>query len=180
MSASVQDGFAESLLRTLIDIGPKALVNPLDYDIRANLMWTATLALNGLIGAGVPHDWSSHMIGHEITALNDTDHARTLAIILPALMDDQRALKREKLLQYAANVWNICDDSEDARIDAAISATRDFFHKMGIQTRLSDYGLDVDDIERIVTALESRGMIAIGETQSINPEAVRRILQAAI
>ncbi|MDC0564748.1 iron-containing alcohol dehydrogenase [Amylibacter sp.] len=180
VSASVQDGFAESLLRTLIDIGPKALVNPLDYDIRANLMWTATLALNGLIGAGVPHDWSSHMIGHEITALNDTDHARTLAIILPALMDDQRALKREKLLQYAANVWNICDDSEDARIDAAISATRDFFHKMGIQTRLSEYGLDVDDIERIVTALESRGMIAIGETQSINPEAVRRILQTAI
>ena len=83
-------------------------------------------------------------------------------------------------MQYAANVWNICDDSEDARIDAAISATRDFFHKMGIQTRLSEYGLDVDDIERIVTALESRGMIAIGETQSINPEAVRRILQAAI
>jgi NADP-dependent alcohol dehydrogenase len=180
VNAAVQDGFAETLLRTLIDLGPKALETPLDYDIRANLMWTATLALNGLIGAGVPQDWASHMIGHEITALNDTDHARTLAVVLPALMQDQRGPKRAKLLQYAANVWNIRDGSEDARIDAAITATREFFHKMGIQTRLGDYDLGAADIDRIVTALKNHGMTAIGETQSITPDDARRILAAAL
>jgi NADP-dependent alcohol dehydrogenase len=180
VAAAVQDGFAETLLRTLIDLGPKALETPLDYDIRANLMWTATLALNGLIGAGVPQDWASHMIGHEITALNDTDHARTLAVVLPALMHDQREPKRAKLLQYAANVWNIRDGSEEARIDAAITATRDFFYTMGIPTSLGDYNIGAADIDRIVTALKDHGMTAIGETQSITPDTARRILQAAL
>lgn len=180
VNAAVQDGFAETLLRTLIDLGPKALATPLDYDIRANLMWTATLALNGLIGAGVPQDWASHMIGHEITALNDTDHARTLAVVLPALMQDQREAKRAKLLQYAANVWNLRDGSEDARIDAAISATREFFHQMGIQTRLTDYGLGASDIDRIVQALQAHGMVALGETRAVTPDVARRILQAAL
>lgn len=180
VAAYVQDGFAETLLRTLIEVGPKALETPYDYDIRANLMWTATLALNGLIGAGVPQDWASHMIGHEITALNDTDHARTLAVVLPALMQDQRGPKREKLLQYAANVWNIRDGDDDTRIDAAIEATRKFFHKMGIDTRLGDYGLGTPDIDLIVAALESHGMTTLGEAQAITPETARRILNAAL
>jgi len=177
--ARVQDGFAETLLRTLIDLGPKALETPEDYDIRANLMWTATLALNGLIGAGVPQDWSSHMIGHEITALNDTDHARTLAVVLPALMHDQRGPKREKLLQYGANVWDIREGDEDARIDAAIKATRDFFESMGIKTRLGDYNLASPEIDHIVAALKDHGMTALGEHSAITPEDARRILQAA-
>lgn len=180
VAAAVQDGFAETLLRTLIDLGPKAMENPNDYDIRANVMWTATLALNGLIGAGVPQDWASHMIGHEITALNDTDHARTLAVVLPALMHDQRGPKREKLLQYAANVWNIRDGSDDVRIDAAIDATRNFFHAIGIDTRLGDYGVGPAEVDRIVAALESHGMIALGETKTITPDVARRILTAAL
>ncbi|MDO6459048.1 iron-containing alcohol dehydrogenase [Celeribacter halophilus] len=179
-AARVQDGFAETLLRTLIEIGPKALKTPENYDIRANLMWTATLALNGLIGAGVPQDWSSHMIGHEITALNDTDHARTLAVVLPALMNDQRGPKREKLLQYAANVWDIREGDEDARIDAVIKATRDFFESMGIKTRLSDYALAKADIDHIVAALKEHDMIALGEHGAITPEDARRILEAAL
>jgi NADP-dependent alcohol dehydrogenase len=179
-AARVQDGFAETLLRTLIELGPKALKTPENYDIRANLMWTATLALNGLIGAGVPQDWSSHMIGREITALNDTDHARTLAVVLPALMNDQRGPKREKLLQYAANVWDIREGDEDARIDAVIKATRDFFESMGIKTRLSDYNLAKADIDHIVAALKEHDMIALGEHGAITPEDARRILETAL
>jgi NADP-dependent alcohol dehydrogenase len=179
-AARVQDGFAETLLRTLIELGPKALETPKDYDIRANLMWTATLALNGLIGAGVPQDWASHMIGHEITALNDTDHARTLAVVLPSLMNDQRGPKREKLLQYAANVWDIREGSEDDRIDAAITATRGFFEAIGIKTRLGDYDIAAPEIDRIVTALKDHGMTAIGEHAAIAPDDARRILEAAL
>lgn len=179
-AARVQDGFAETLLRTLIELGPKALETPNDYDVRANLMWTATLALNGLIGAGVPQDWSSHMIGHEITALNDTDHARTLAVVLPALMNDQRGPKREKLLQYGANVWDIREGDEDARIDATIKATRDFFESMGIKTRLGDYNVASADIDHIVAALQEHGMTALGEHSAITPEDARRILEATV
>lgn len=179
VNAPIQDGFAETLMRTLIDLGPKALAAPEDYDIRANLMWTATLALNGLIGAGVPQDWSSHMIGHEITAYNDTDHARTLAVVLPSLMNDQRGPKREKLLQYAANVWQIHDGSDDERIDAAIDATRKFFEDLGIKTRLSDYDIDAAGIDHIVAALTDHGMTELGEHGEITPKDARRILEAA-
>ncbi|MGV8855006.1 MAG: iron-containing alcohol dehydrogenase [Devosia sp.] len=179
-AARVQDGFAETLLRTLIELGPKALETPEDYDIRANLMWTATLALNGLIGAGVPQDWASHMIGHEITALNDTDHARTLAVVLPSLMNDQRGPKREKLLQYAANVWDIREGSDDARIDAVIKATRGFFEQMGIKTRLGDYAIAAPEIDRIIVALKDHGMTALGEQNTITPKVARRILEAAL
>jgi len=179
VNAPIQDGFAETLMRTLIDLGPKAIADPKDYDIRANLMWTATLALNGLIGAGVPQDWSSHMIGHEITAYNDTDHARTLAVVLPSLMNDQRGPKREKLLQYAANVWEIRDGSDEDRIDAAIAATRGFFEDLGIKTRLSDYDVDASGIDHIVAALKDHGMTELGEHGDITPDDARRILEAA-
>lgn len=178
-AAPIQDGFAETLLRTLIDLGPKALATPNDYDIRANLMWTATLALNGLIGAGVPQDWASHMIGHEITALKDTDHACTLAVVLPSLLNDQRGPKREKLLQYAANVWNIREGSDDEKIDAAIDATRKFFESLGIKTRLGDYGVDAAGIDQIVKGLQDHGMTDLGEHSDITPKDARRMLEAA-
>ena len=107
----VQDRFAEGLLQTLIEIGPKLQTAGNDYDLRANFMWVATLALNGLIGAGVPQDWSTHMIGHELTARYDIDHARTLAVVLPASLNVRRESKRAKLLQYADRVWHITSGS---------------------------------------------------------------------
>jgi NADP-dependent alcohol dehydrogenase len=110
-AAEVQDRFAESILKVLIDEGPKTLAHPRDYDARANLVWAATWALNGAIGVGVPQDWATHTIGHELTALHGIDHARTLAIVLPVLMQEQRGQKREKLLRYAARVWNLHGDT---------------------------------------------------------------------
>ena len=141
VNAQVQDRFAEGLLQTLIEIGPKILEDSADYDTRANLMWSASMALNGLIGAGVPQDWSTHLIGHELTALHGIDHARTLAIVLPANLQVRRQEKREKLLQYAARVWQIVEGDEEQCIDTAIARTRAFFEQLGLPTRLSDYGL---------------------------------------
>ena len=175
-----QDRFAEGLLQTLIEIAPKALAEPEDYDTRANLMWAATQALNGLIGAGVPQDWATHMIGHELTALHGLDHAQTLAVVLPSLLQDRRAPKRAKLLQYAARVWNIHDGSEDARIDAAIARTREFFESLGVKTRLSDYGIGADAIDKIVGQLEAHGMNALGEHGDIDLATSRRILEASL
>ena len=179
-NARVQDRFAEGLLRTLVEIGHDAVEKPEDYDTRANLMWTATMALNGLIGAGVPQDWATHMIGHELTALHGIDHARTLALVLPALLQVRREEKRTKLLQYAERVWDIRDGSENARIDQAIERTRAFFESLDVPTRLSAYQLDAAAIDPLVAQLEKHGMVKLGEKQDISLDVSRRILETAL
>ena len=177
--AAIQDRFAESVLNVLIDEGAKSVANPRDYASRANVVWAATWALNGAIGVGVPQDWASHMIGHELTALHGIDHARTLAVVLPSLMSVQRSSKREKILQYGERVWGITQGSEDSRIDAAISKTRDFYEGLGLRTRLSDYGVSVETAATVANRLGSRGMIALGERGDITPAVVEKILRLA-
>ncbi len=177
--APLQDRFAESILRVLIEEGPKTLADPRDYDARANLVWAATWALNTAIGMGVPQDWASHMIGHELTALHGIDHARTLAVVLPSLMQVQRAGKREKLLQYADRVWDLREGTEDARIDAAIAATRRFYESLGIATHLSDYGVTADTAAEVARRLDAKGMAKLGERGDITPAVVERILRLA-
>ncbi|AOJ71425.1 MULTISPECIES: iron-containing alcohol dehydrogenase [Burkholderia] len=175
-----QDRFAEGLLQTLIEIGPKAIAEPHDYAIRANLMWVATLALNGLIGAGVPQDWATHMVGHELTARYDIDHARTLAVVLPSMLQVRRDAKRAKLLQYAARVWNIVDGAEDERIDAAIERTRAFFESLDVKTRLADYGVGADAIDGLVAQLDAHGMTQLGERRDVTLDVSRRVLEASL
>ncbi|GAA3898733.1 alcohol dehydrogenase [Gibbsiella dentisursi] len=179
VDAKVQDRFAEGLLLTLIEEGPRALAEPENYAVRANVMWSATLALNGLIGAGVPQDWATHMLGHELTAMHHLDHAQTLAIVLPALLVEKKAQKREKLLQYADRVWGLREGSEDSRIDAAIAATRAFFETMGVATRMADYQLDGSSIPALLNKLKEHGMTALGEHQDITLDVSQRIYEAA-
>ncbi|WP_395824968.1 iron-containing alcohol dehydrogenase [Collimonas sp.] len=176
----VQDRFAEDLLLSLIETGPRVLAEPNDYDARTNLMWVATLALNGLIGAGVPQDWATHMMGHELTAQYDIDHARTLAIVLPSLLSVRRDSKRAKLLQYAERVWHITEGSENERIDLAIERTRNFFESLGIKTRLSDYKLGQDAIDTVLEQLRKHGMTTLGEHRDHTLEVSRTILEAAL
>jgi NADP-dependent alcohol dehydrogenase len=180
VDAKVQDRFAEGLLLTLIEEGPKALAEPENYGVRANIMWTATLALNGLIGAGVPQDWATHMVGHEITALHGLDHAQTLAIVLPAMLQIRRLDKRAKLLQYAERVWGLCDGDEDARIDGAIARTRDFFESLQVPTRLSGYRIGPEAIKPLVDQLERHGMTALGERQNVDLDRSREVLELAL
>ncbi|MEW5682122.1 MAG: iron-containing alcohol dehydrogenase [Pseudomonadota bacterium] len=180
VNAPLQDRFAEGILQTLISEGPKALTTPEDYDVRANVMWSATMALNGLIGKGVPQDWATHMIGHELTALFGLDHAQTLAIVLPTLMYVQREQKRQKLLQFGRRVFDINSGSEDELIDKTIKATQDFFEHMGVKTRLSDYNLTAADIDKLVANLERNGMTALGEHSDIDLAKARQILTLAL
>lgn len=178
--AAVQDRYAESLLLTLIETGPQALAHPTDYDVRANLMWAATQALHGAVGAGVPQDWATHMIGHEITALYGLDHAQTLAVVLPNLLDVRRDVKRSKLLQYADRVWGLRAGDEDARIDQAIAHTRAFFEALGVRTRLADYGVGAEAVERIVAQLEAHRMVKLGEDRAVDLALSRRIVEACL
>ncbi|MBU2879998.1 iron-containing alcohol dehydrogenase [Aliiglaciecola lipolytica] len=182
VNGKVQDRFSEGLLQTLIEEGPKALQPETkdDLEIRANIMWSATMALNGLIGAGVPQDWSTHMIGHELTGAFGIDHARTLSIVLPAVMKVCRENKREKLLQYAARVWQINEGDEDARIEQAILLTEQFFKTMQVPTRLSDVDLGAKDIDLLIDGLKQHGMTALGEHSDITLDKSREILTQAL
>ncbi len=179
VDARIQDRMAEGILKTLIEIGAVNIAEPGNYDARANLYWSATLALNGLIGTGVPQDWATHMMGHELTALYGIDHAQTLAIILPALLEVRRDKKRAKLIQYAENVWQIGDGSEAEKIDRAIENTRSLFESLGIKTRLSQYGIAADQIDVMVGKLETHGLTALSETGDQTIELSRLILEKA-
>ncbi|MCP5205895.1 MAG: iron-containing alcohol dehydrogenase [Hahellaceae bacterium] len=182
VNAKVQDRFAEGLLLTLIEEGPKALAPKTqdDISVRGNIMWAASLALNGLIGAGVPQDWATHMIGHELTAEFGVDHARTLSIILPATLKVRRESKREKLLQYAARVWQLQEGDEEQRINDAIRLTEKFFRKMDLPTRLADVGIESSDIENIISRLQAHRMTRLGERREVTLDISREILQMAL
>lgn len=182
VNGKVQDRFAEGLLLTLIEEGPKALAKETatDLEVRGNIMWAATMALNGLIGAGVPQDWSTHMIGHELTGAHGIDHARTLSIVLPAVMKVCRDAKREKLLQYAERIWSVTEGDEDARINRAIELTEQFFAMMQVPTRLSQIDLGSEDIDGLIEKLTQHGMVKLGEHRAITPEVSREILTAAL
>jgi len=180
VDASVQDRIAEGILQTLIEVGKTTIDEPTNYDARANLVWSATMALNGIIGTGVPQDWTTHMIGHELTALFGIDHGQTLAIISPAVFEVRRTQKRAKLLQYAERVWHIESGSEDEKIDLAIQKTRAFFESLGIKTRLSEYGVTADKIALVVEQLKTHGLTALSETGDITLEVSQQILEKAL
>ncbi|HEU4776671.1 MAG TPA: iron-containing alcohol dehydrogenase [Telluria sp.] len=180
VGAKVQDRFAEGLLLTLIEEGPLALSNPDDYDVRANVMWTATMALNGLIGAGVPQDWATHMVGHELTALYNLDHAQTLAIVMPNMLRARKDGKRDKLLQFAERVWNLKGGDEDTRIEAAITRMEEFFEQMGVKTRLGDYGLGAKDIDAVLAVLEKHRMVKLGEKRDVTLDVTRKVLEMSL
>ncbi len=179
--AKVQDRFSEGLLHTLIEEGPKALKDKENYDIRANIMWCATMAYNGLIGCGVPQDWSTHMIGHEITVLYGLDHAETLAIVFPSMLEVMKGEKKEKLLQYGGRIWNL-DISlpEEDRIALAISKTRDFFEKMGLKTHFSGHKLGNEAVDMIIANLKSHGMVKLGENGTVIPDVARKVLELSL
>ena len=175
----VQDRTAEGIMRTLIEIGPLTLEEPENYNARANLMWSATSALNGMIGAGVPFDWTTHMIGHELTALFGIDHAQTLAAVLPSVWRVRKSQKHAKLLQYAERVWDITEGDEASRVDLAIDKTEQFFQQLGLKTRLRDYDIAQDQIDDIVAALEAHGMTALSESGDLGLDVSHEILQLA-
>jgi NADP-dependent alcohol dehydrogenase len=179
-NAPLQDRFAESILLTLIEEGPKTLANPADYNSRANLCWCATMALNGLIGLGVPQDWTTHMIGHELTALRGLDHAQTLAVVYPAVLAERKQAKRAKLLQYAERVWGIRTGAEDEKIDQAIQNTRTFFESVGVKTHMKDYGVATEVVQLVSKRLAARGWTTLGERHDIGPKEVEAILSHSL
>ncbi|MBB4078040.1 NADP-dependent alcohol dehydrogenase [Lewinella aquimaris] len=180
MGAYLQDRLSESILQTLIEVAPKVMEDPTDYTAASNFMWSCTMALNGLISKGVPTDWAVHMMGHELTALYGIDHARTLAVIAPSHYTYNFEAKKEKLAQYGERVWNITEGSTEEKARAAIQRTEQFFHELGIDTKLSQYTDDYEGTaEEVAKRFTERGWKGLGEHQSLNPEDARKIVEMA-
>lgn len=176
--AMVQDGYAETLLKTLKTLGEQFAERD-DDKWRANLMWSANQALNGLIGSGVPHDWATHMIGHELTAVWGVDHARSLAIIQPSLLRNQMKFKRAKLEQMGRNVFAL--ETSDDLAERTVELIEGFYHQLGVATKLENYGDDRQHaIDTVIEQLEKHGMTVLGENQAIDLATSREILDLAI
>jgi len=176
--ALLQDRFAESILQTLVEVAPAMLKDPSDYDAASNFMWSCTMALNGLIGEGVPQDWAVHMMGHELTALFSIDHARTLAIIAPSHYRYNLDSKKEKLAQYAERIWNVKSGTLEEKAKAGIDKTEEFFHSLGIKTRLSEYTEDYSGTAEMVSKrFTERGWLGLGENHNVTPADVAKIIE---
>ena len=180
-SATLQDRISEGILSTLIEIAPRVMKTPENFELAANFMWCCNMALNGIIQKGVPTDWSIHAIGHEITAAYGIDHARTLAIVLPSMYRYKLKKKELKLAQYGRRVLGLTGDDRKVA-EQAIDHTEDFFRSLGIGTKLSDY--DVDNAsafpQSCVTSMEKQRTIILGEHKDIRSKDVKSILEAAI
>lgn len=179
VGARFQDRFAEGLISSIIEVAEENLNNP-SYSARANFVWCATLAHNGLAGSGVPVDFATHMIGHEVTALFGIAHAPSLTLIMPALWKVKKEDKKEKLAQYAERVWGVTDGDLNFKADQAIEKTENFFKSLGLKTRFSEYGLTMTDLEPILELLEKHGMTALTERGDVNLDISRKILEAAL
>ncbi len=179
INTPIQDRFAEGILLTLIAESDKVMKQENDYDSRANLMLSATMALNGLIGIGVNQDWATHMIGHELTALYGIDHARSLAVILPSLLRIQKDTKKDKLLQFASRVWNFSSTDSDTMIESAIQMTEAFFENLGVPTKLRFYKISKQDFPKIISAVRKHIPVNLGENQDIDEAKLLQILEAA-
>ena len=180
VGAMLQDRFSESILQTLIEVAPKILKDPTDYNAASDFMWSCTMALNGLIQKGVPTDWATHMMGHELTALFGIDHARTLAIILPSHYTYNFEKKKEKLAQYAERVWNITEGTLEEKAKAGIEKTKAFYNSLGIKTSLSEYTKDYEGTAEIISKrFTARGWKGLGEHKDITPSDVEKIVMMA-
>lgn len=174
VNGDIQDRFSEGILHVLVDNGKKYVEDPEDMDAASNIMWACTMALNGLIAAGVPEDWATHMIGHEITALAGLDHGQTLALVWPGLQRVMESGKHDKLVQFGQRLWNTSDP------ETAIVRTEEFFRSLGIGTRFSDYPQVKDPqalIDTIVERFRTRETL-LGEHGDLDFNKVREILES--
>lgn len=172
----LMDRWAEGVVQTIVEVAPKALTEQKEYDAMATFMLSATMGLNGFVAMGVPQDWATHMIGHEITALTGTTHGQTLVIVLPGVMNVLREQKGGKIVQFGERVWGIKEGSKDERIDKTIEATEQFFRSLGLATRLSELSIGEDVVSEIVHRFSERGTL-LGESKNIDYRLVEEILR---
>ena len=175
----IMDRWPEGILLSIIEIAPQIRSNPHDYDLMADYMLAATLALNDFIRMGISQDWATHQIGHELTALHGITHGHSLAIVMPGTLRVMKKQKKDKLLQYGERIFGIVNGTEEERVDLAIKKTELFYRSLGLTTRLSEEGVGNATIETITRRFNERG-VAYGEKFNITGNVVGEILYSCL
>ena len=179
VNSPLQDDWALGILRTLIKEAPKVIADPDDYDARANVFWCATCGLNYWISLGVPQDWATHMIGHELTAFYGIDHGQSLAIIEPRLLRNQKVSKSKKLAKLAREVFGVNEPVDLKAADIAVDKIETFFNSLGMKTRLSDYDINAEEAAQKIRGRFAKRGTALGEKGAIDAETAYDIVKAS-
>jgi alcohol dehydrogenase YqhD (iron-dependent ADH family) len=168
----LMDRIMESIIRTIMESVEVLIREPKNYEARANLAWSATLALNGLTSTGsFGGDWSSHAIEHSLSALYDIPHGAGLAIIAPAWMRYVKGEDPEKFGRFAREIFG------KNTVDEGIDAFKEWLKKVGAPVSLKDAGIPEEDIEKIA---ENAAMRApFGKLKSLEKEDIIEILKIA-
>lgn len=177
VNTPLQDSWALGLIKTLVQEAPKVLKNNTDYDAKANICWCATCGLNYWLSLGAVQDWSTHRIGHELTAIYGLAHGQSLAVVLPRLWQERKENKAQKLAKLAREVFG-CKETNDLKAsDCATKKTEEFFNLLGMKTKLSDYGVNaLEAAQKIKERFEKRETL-LGEDLKITPQMVYDILK---
>ena len=171
----VLDRWAEGVIATAMEIAPLIQADQHNYEVMSDYMFSATMALNNFIRMGITQDWSTHQIGHELTALCGVTHGESLAIVYPGTIDVLREQKKGKLLQFGSRVLDIHEGTEEERIDRVIEKIEAFFKSLGLATRLSEKNIGIEVIEEIARRFNERG-VHFGEAQNVTGDVARQIL----
>lgn len=180
VNAKLHDHFGESILKTLIEEGPKYVNEEFDEEVASNIMFSAMMALNGWLSTGIPTDWSIHMVGHELTAFHGLDHGVSLAVLLPSMYRKMLPEKIDKLAQYAERVWGVEKGNKEEKALAGIEKTEAFFNSLGVDTHISSYATDLEQTRHnIVNRFKDRKWLKLGESGKVTPEVIGKVLEMA-
>ncbi|MDE7347867.1 MAG: iron-containing alcohol dehydrogenase [Muribaculaceae bacterium] len=178
-NVEITDRVAEGVLKAIISEAPKVIANPEDYDARANIMWSGTLAHNGVCSGGREEDWATHGLEHELSAVYDVTHGAGLAVMFPAWMTYAMNENPGKLAQFARRVFDICEEDDRKAAALGIEALKKFLTSIGMPVSLKDLGVENPDVKLLAEKVtENKGDI-FGNYIKIDREAAEKIYSIA-
>lgn len=177
-ATELTDNVSEALLRTIIDLVPRVLAEPENYDLRANLMWSGTLAHNGICGTGVVEDWTSHFLEHELSAIYGVTHGAGLAVVSPAYQTFMASHNVKKIAKLAHTVWGV-ERSGNDKSDAleGISRFKAFLRSIGMPVTLAELGVENPDIDLLVKSLHAHKGNPVGNFYPLTPADTKEIYE---
>jgi hypothetical protein len=178
---ALTDRLCEATLKTVIEAVPTALAEPENYDARAEIMWAGAIAHNDLLGTGRVGDWASHMIEHELSALNDVAHGAGLAIVFPAWMKHVCRHDIPSFVRFAVRVWNLEERFHDPEKTAweGIGRLEEFYQSLGLPTRLGEIGITERDFAAIAKKCRRFDGDRVGNFVKLDGEAIKAVLELA-
>lgn len=175
----ITDRICEGALKAIITEALKIKANPTDYDARANIMWSGTVAHNGICGVGREEDWASHGLEHELSAVYGVTHGAGLAVIFPAWMTFMAERKPARGAQLARRVFDIDDADDRSAAIKGIERLKAFYREMELPTNLAELGIPDADIDLLVEKVHENKGTPFGSYVPLYPDDSRRIYETA-